>query len=159
MSYGLRDVGKASRNRVAKLCRRVCTVTDQATANEGGLVRAADLIGQLADPNYLRKQNALFHELVETGSAEKLALSSPADLSEGYVAFFWKQIEPYIGDALRYLALTAEGRQWTANLYAQVFTVEHHRWHMVRTGVLRPIRHRRRETLHFTYRRDITSSR
>ena len=102
----------------------------QATANEGGLVRAADLIGQLADPNYLRKQNALFHELVETGSAEKLALSSPADLSEGYVAFFWKQIEPYIGDALRYLALTAEGRQWTANLYAQVFTVEHHRWHM-----------------------------
>jgi hypothetical protein len=102
----------------------------QETANEGGLVRAADLIGQLADPNYLRKQTALFYEFVETGTAEKLGLTSPADLSESYVAFFWKQVEPYIGDALRYLALTQEGRQWTANLYAQVFTVEHHRWHM-----------------------------
>jgi hypothetical protein len=102
----------------------------QANASEGGLVRAADLIGQLADPNYLRKQNALFHDFVETGIAEKLKLTSPADLSEGYVAFFWQQVEPYIGEALRYLALTQEGRQWTANLYAQVFAVEHHRWQM-----------------------------
>jgi hypothetical protein len=103
---------------------------EKENATEGGLVRAADLIGQLADPSYLRKQNALFYELVETGMAEKLDLTSPADLSEGYVAFFWKQVEPLIGEALRYLALTQEGRQWTANLYAQVFTVEHHRWHM-----------------------------
>jgi hypothetical protein len=26
--------------------------------------------------------------------------------------------------------LTQEGRQWIANLYAQVFTVEHRRWRM-----------------------------
>ena len=26
--------------------------------------------------------------------------------------------------------LTPEGRQWIANLYAQVFTVEHRRWRM-----------------------------
>src|SRR3954465_2005642 len=37
-----------------------------ATGTEAGLVRAADLIGQLADPGYLRKQTALFHEFVET---------------------------------------------------------------------------------------------
>ena len=44
--------------------------------------------------------------------------------------FFWERVEPYIGDALRYLALTQNGRQYTANLYAQVFTVEHRRWRM-----------------------------
>jgi hypothetical protein len=100
------------------------------TDSEGGLVRAADLIGQLADPNYLRRQTALYHELAETGMAARLGLGSPADLSESYVAFFWKQVEPYIGDGLRYLALTQEGRQWTANLYAQLFAVEHRRWRM-----------------------------
>jgi hypothetical protein len=102
----------------------------QDTGNEAGLMRAADLIGQLADPNYLRKQTALFHEFVETGMAQKLGFTSPADLGDNYVRFFWEKVEPYIGDALRYLALTQEGRQWIANLYAQVFTVEHRRWRM-----------------------------
>ena len=37
-----------------------------------GLVRAADLIGQLADINYLRKQPALFNEFRETGMSDKL---------------------------------------------------------------------------------------
>jgi len=77
---------------------------------EAGLVRAADLIGQLADPNYLRKQTALYYEFLETGTAQRLGYTSPADL--------------------RYLQLTPSGRQWIANLYAQVFTVEHARWHM-----------------------------
>jgi hypothetical protein len=39
------------------------------TKTEAGLVRAADLIGQLADPFYPRKLNALFHELDEIGCA------------------------------------------------------------------------------------------
>ena len=100
------------------------------TGSEAGLVRAADLIGQLADPGYLRKQTALFHEFVETGTAARLGYRSPADLAEAYPRFFWDKVEPYIGDALRYLALTQDGRQWTANLYAQVFAVEHGRWRM-----------------------------
>jgi len=37
-----------------------------------GLVRAADLIGQLADINYLRKQTALYDEFRETGMCDKL---------------------------------------------------------------------------------------
>jgi hypothetical protein len=100
------------------------------TGTEAGLVRAADLIGQLADPGYLRKLTALFHEFVETGTAARLGYGSAADLVEGYPRFFWERIEPYIGDALRYLALTPGGRQWTANLYAHVFAVEHLRWRM-----------------------------
>ena len=34
---------------------------------EGMLVGAADLIGQLGDPHYLRKANALYHEFEEVG--------------------------------------------------------------------------------------------
>ena len=101
----------------------------QATDDEPGLVRAADLIGQLADPDYLRKQNALYHEFVETGTDKRLKIVSPADIEERYPNFFWKAVEPYIGDALAYLQLTQEGKQWIANLYSHVFAVEHHRRH------------------------------
>src|ERR1700726_2570653 len=45
-----------------------------------GLLRAADLIGQLADVNYLRKTAALFNEFRETGLIEKLNYNSAADL-------------------------------------------------------------------------------
>ena len=38
-----------------------------------GLLRAADLIGQLADINYLRKTAALFNEFRETGISTKLS--------------------------------------------------------------------------------------
>jgi len=34
-------------------------------------------------------------------------------------------VRPYIGDALRYLQVTQEGQQWIANLYANVFSMEH----------------------------------
>ena len=100
------------------------------TGTEAGLVRAAALIDQLASPDGLRKQTALFRELAETGAAARLGLENPADLGDRFVGFFWERVEPLVGDALRYLALTGEGRQYVANLYAQVFTVEHRRWRM-----------------------------
>ena len=77
-----------------------------------GLVRAADLIGQLADINYLRKQPALFNEFRETGTSEKLGYKSVEDLRVDYPGFFWKTVRPYIGDALRYLQITQEAKQW-----------------------------------------------
>lgn len=95
------------------------------TDSEPGLVRAADLIGQLADPHYLRKINTLFWEFKETGMAEKLGYETPADLAEAYPKFYWNAVRPYIGDALAYLRLTQEGKQWIANLFAHVFAVEH----------------------------------
>jgi hypothetical protein len=95
------------------------------TNNYPGLVRAADLIGQLADPDHLRKLPALFQEFSETGTSEKLGYESPADLRTGYPSFFWNQVHCYIGPALQHLSVTQEGRQWTANLYAQVFAAEH----------------------------------
>ncbi|MGD9510126.1 MAG: metal-dependent phosphohydrolase [Geminicoccaceae bacterium] len=95
------------------------------TDDEAGLVRAADLVGQLADPLYLRRAGALFCELNETGVAAKLGYQTPADLVEKYPAFYWNRIEPYIGPALRCLRRTMAGKDWIAHLYANVFTVEH----------------------------------
>jgi hypothetical protein len=100
------------------------------TNTEPGLIRAADLIGQLGDPLYPRKLNALFHEFAETGITEKLGYASPADVAERYPRFFWSKVEPYIGAAIRHLELTMEGRQWVAQLYSNVFSIEHQRQHM-----------------------------
>jgi hypothetical protein len=101
-----------------------------ATDTEAGLVRAGDLIGQLGDPVYPRKLNALYHEFVETGVHEKLGYRSPADLVDHYPQFYWSKVERYIGDALRYLEMTMEGKQWTATLYSHIFAIEHNRRRM-----------------------------
>lgn len=90
-----------------------------------GLVRAADLIGQLADPHYLQKLPALFYEFQETGINEKLGYQTPADLRLNYPSFYWGMVYRYIQDGLNYLRVTQEGRQWIANLHAHVFASEH----------------------------------
>jgi hypothetical protein len=96
-----------------------------STDDYPALVRAADLIGQLADINYLRKTSALFSEFRETGMADTLRYKSADDLRANYPKFFWNVVRPYVGDALRYLQVTQEGKQWLANLYANVFAMEH----------------------------------
>ena len=96
-----------------------------ATDTEAGLVRAADLIGQLGDPLYPRKLNALYHEFAEIGVNEKLGYNSPADLVDHYPHFYWSKIERYVGDALRYLDVTMEGKRWIATLYSHIFAIEH----------------------------------
>jgi len=97
------------------------------TDTEAGLVRAADLIGQLGDPLYLRKVNALYHEFVENGIDEKLGYHNAADMIDRYPQFYWGKVEKYIGDALRYLEMTMEGKQWIATLYSHIFAIEHNR--------------------------------
>ena len=92
---------------------------------EAGLLRAADLIGQLGDPHYLRKANALYYEFDEIGLNRQFGYDSPADLIERYPQFYWKKVSPYIQDAIRYLSLTSSGRQWINALYANVFRAEH----------------------------------
>ena len=100
------------------------------TDTEAGLLRAADLIGQLGDPLYPRKLNALFHEFAETGVNAERGYTTPADVAERYPRFFWSKVEPYIRDAIRHLELTMEGRQWVAQLYSNVFAIEHQRQNM-----------------------------
>ena len=97
------------------------------TDTEAALVRAGDLIGQLGDPFYPRKLNALFCEFAEIGVNDKLGYTSPADMADHYPQFFWSKVERYIGDGLRYLEMTMEGRQWTSTLYSHIFAIEHNR--------------------------------
>jgi hypothetical protein len=101
------------------------TPEDPNVSEEAGLLRAADLIGQLGDPHYLRKANALYYEFEEIGLSKQLGYYSPADLVEKYPQFYWKKVSPYIQDAIRYLSLTSSGRQWINGLYANVFRAEH----------------------------------
>jgi hypothetical protein len=91
---------------------------------DGMLVRAADLIGQLGDPHYLRKANALYYEFEEVGMNKQLGYDSPADLTDQYPKFYWSSISPFIQDAIRYLNVTSRGRQWIANLYSNVLSAE-----------------------------------
>lgn len=95
------------------------------TASEAALVRAADLIGQLGDPNHARKLNALYYEFAETGVAAQLGYHSPADMAEQYPRFFWSRVEPYVATALEHLERTVAGKAWIAQLYAHVFIEEH----------------------------------
>ena len=97
----------------------------QDTVNYPGLVRAADLIGQLSDPRYLKKISALFYEFEETGTNKYLNYRHPGDLRKNYPKFYWNGVYPYVKDALNYLSLTQQGKQIIANLYSNVFVVEH----------------------------------
>ena len=100
------------------------------TDSEAGLLRAADLIGQLGDPLYPSKLNALYYEFMEIGRLGQLGYKTPADMIECYPGFFWNAVEPYLADALRYLDHTIEGKQWIANLYSHVLSVANHRQSM-----------------------------
>jgi hypothetical protein len=97
----------------------------QDTTGLPGLVRAADLIGQLSDPRYLHKIPALFYEFEEIGINAKLGYQTPLDLRRNYPSFYWSGVFPYIGEGLHHLALTQQGNQIRANLFSNVFQVEH----------------------------------
>jgi hypothetical protein len=97
----------------------------QDTVGYPGLVRAADLIGQLSDPRYLKKVSNLFYEFEETGFNQKVNYQSPGDLRDNYPKFYWQGVHPYVKDGLAYLSLTQQGKQIVANLYSNVFVVEH----------------------------------
>jgi len=97
----------------------------QDTTHYPGLLRAADLIGQLSDPRYLQKINALFYEFEETGVNKALGYRNPNDLRKNYPKFYWHGVYPYVKDALSYLNLTQQGQQVAANLYSNVFVIEH----------------------------------
>jgi hypothetical protein len=97
---------------------------DDLVEEEGLLLRAADLIGQLGDPHYMRKSNALFSEFEEIGLNKTLGYNTPADIVYKYPQFYWNNVAPQIQTAIRYLNVTSSGRQWIANLHSNVFRAE-----------------------------------
>jgi hypothetical protein len=99
-------------------------IEGQQFDEEAAIVRAADFIGQLGDPNYLKKANALYHEFEEVGINRQLGYDSPADIVNRYPQFYWNSVSPHIQTAIGYLNMTSSGRQWIANLYSNLFRAE-----------------------------------
>ena len=97
----------------------------QRVGDLAGLVRAADLIGQLADPRYLQKLSHLYAEFRETGDAERMGYKHAGHLRSTYPAFFYQKVSPLISEGVRLLRRTNVGRQWVAQLYAHVYTEQH----------------------------------
>ncbi len=97
---------------------------DDKDDEEGSLARAANLIGQLGDPHYLRKANALYHEFEEVGMNKQFGYASPADLMDLYPQFYFNSVSAYLQTAIRYLNVTSSGRRWIASLYSNVFRAE-----------------------------------
>ena len=64
----------------------------QRVGDFAGLVRAADLIGQMADPGYIQKLSKLFTEFSETGEAERLGYENAGELRAAYPAFFFERV-------------------------------------------------------------------
>ena len=114
--------------RVAEAIEMTRFPVPQDSQRESGLepklVQAADFIGQLGDPLYSRKANALYCEFEEIGMNRQLGYSSPADIIEKYPAFFWNSVSAHLDDGIKYLNMTTSGRQWIANLHHHILCAE-----------------------------------
>lgn len=97
---------------------------DHQYNEEGSLARAANLIGQLGDPHYLRKANALYYEFAEVGFNKRFGYASPAELMNLYPQFYFNSISAHLQTAIRYSNVTSSGRQWIAGLYSNVYRAE-----------------------------------
>jgi hypothetical protein len=107
---------------------------EQENNEEGLLLRAADLIGQLGDPRYLYKANALYWEFEEIGMNRELGYGSPADVVDLYPQFYWENASQHVQCAIRYLSVTESGRQWIANLYSNIYRAERAIGHALPSG-------------------------
>jgi hypothetical protein len=91
-------------------------------------MRAADFIGQLGDPRYLQKANALYCEFAETGVNKRFGYTSAADLIDLYPQFYFKSLSTHLRSAIRYLNVTSSGRRWIDSLYGNIFRAK---WNVV----------------------------
>ena len=89
-------------------------------ADEPGLCRAADLIGQLSDRRYLQKLPALFREFQETGSAATFNYRSADDLRAAFPNFFWTIAYPYLTAGIAALKMTELGQEIVQQLFDNV---------------------------------------
>jgi hypothetical protein len=122
----IEGVAGLDRNRIAGAIEgtRFPPPAGQQCNEEASIVRAADLIGQLGDPNYIRKAAALYYEFEEVGINRQFGYESPADIVDRYPQFYWSTVAPHIQTEIGYLNKTSSGRQWIANIYGNVFRAE-----------------------------------
>jgi HD domain len=131
--FAFERLGKSPTIDAARIAEAIEMTRFPAPQNRGGadesiepkLVQAADLIGQLGDPMYSRKANALYSEFEEIGMNRQLGYSSPADIIDKYPAFFWNSVSMHLDDGIKFLNMTVSGRQWIANLHHHILCAEH----------------------------------
>ncbi len=82
----------------------------QQTDDFPGLVRGADLVGQVSDPRYINKLPAVFFEFEESGFNQITGYKQPGDLLKNYADFYRSSIEPYVKESIEYLRRTQVGR-------------------------------------------------
>lgn len=87
------------------------------TTDYPGLARAADLIGQLSDPQYLSKLPALFSEFTEAGINQILGYYHYQELRQNLPQYYQKLILRHIQPALHYLELTTVGQKILKHLH------------------------------------------
>ena len=90
------------------------------TTTYPGLLRAAHLIGAVADPDFVLKSKPLMLELEESGMASLLGFADVAAFQLGFRDMFWKTIFPLVAGGMRLLNLTGEGRELLTHLHAHL---------------------------------------
>ena len=96
------------------------------TATEPALVRAADLIGQLGDPDHSRKLNALYYEFRRDRNGRASSATTRRPISPSSTrSSSGPRSSPTSTRRCEHLERTVAGKQWIAQLYAHVFVEEH----------------------------------
>ena len=95
------------------------------TGSYPGLLRAAQVIGAIADPDFSMKMTRLWLEMRECGLHTKLGFHTVSALRDNYPHFFWSMLHPLIPEGMELLTYTGSGRLWLANMHAHVLLEEH----------------------------------
>lgn len=96
------------------------------TTTYPGLLRAAHLIGAVADPEFVLKSKPLMLELEESGMASLLGFADVAAFRLGFRDLFWTTIFPLVAGGMRLLNLTGEGRELLTHLHAHLLIEQPH---------------------------------
>jgi hypothetical protein len=98
---------------------------NKETTSYPGLLRAAHLVGSMADPDFNIKTKSLMVELEESGMTKILGFSDIAAFRDGFHDLFWLVMYPLIADGMKLLDLTGEGRELVAHLHAHLLIQSH----------------------------------
>ena len=93
---------------------------NRETATYPGLLRAAHLIGSIADPDFNIKTKSLLVELEESGMTKLLGYSDIAAFRAEFQDLFWLSMYPLVAEGLKLLDLTGEGRELVTHLQAHL---------------------------------------
>lgn len=98
----------------------VPVIKKEDTESYGGLLRAADYIGQLANIDIRKRNLSLLHEFAETGFAKERGFKSVDDVIADVPNFFYTQVEQLVEPAMRYLERTKTGLEKVRSLYGVI---------------------------------------